>query len=67
MNKYLNEFQKKMSMRVRLPEDVVKNFTKNIIFTVTTDFYLMEAIEPREDEMEDMRYEVNYDIDWLCQ
>lgn len=51
-----------MSIRVRLPEDMVKNFTKDIIFTVTIDFYLMEAIDPREDEMEDMSYEVNYDL-----
>lgn len=49
-------------MRVSLPEDVVKNFAKDIIFTVTTDFCLMEAIEPREDEMEDMSYEVNYNL-----
>lgn len=62
MNKYFNEFQKKMSMRVRLPEDMVKNFAKNIIFIVTIDFCLMEVIEPREDEMEDMSYEVNYDL-----
>lgn len=62
MNKYFNEFQKKMSMRVRLLEDVVKNFAKDIIFTVTNHLCLMEAIEPREDKMEDMSYEVNYDL-----
>lgn len=61
-NKYFNEFQKKMSMRVRLPKDVVKHFANNIIFTVTTDFCLMQAIEPREEEMEDMSYEVNLDL-----
>lgn len=47
MNKYFNEFQKKMSMRVRIPKDMVKNFAKDIIFTVTANFYLMEVIEPR--------------------
>lgn len=51
-----------MSIRLGLPDDVVKNFAKSIIFTVTTDLCLMEAIEPREDEMEDMSYEVNDDL-----
>lgn len=49
-------------MRVRLHEDVVRNFAKDIIFIVTTDFYPMEAIEPREEEMKYMRNEVNYDL-----
>lgn len=62
MNIYFNDFQKKMSMRLRLPEDVVKQFTKDIYFTITTDFCLMEAIEPREDEMDEMSYEFNYDL-----
>lgn len=62
MNKYFNEFQKKMSMRLRLPEDVVKQFSKDIVFIVITDFCLMEVIEPREEEIEDMSYEVNYDL-----
>lgn len=49
-------------MRMRLPEDVVKHFAKDIIFMITTDFFLMQAIEPREEEMEDMSYEVNHDL-----
>lgn len=62
MNKYFNEFQKKMSMGLRLPDDVVKHFAKDIGFTVTTDFCLMEAVEPKEEEIEEMIYEVNYDL-----
>lgn len=38
------------------------NFAKDIIFTITANFCLMEAIEPRQDEMEDMSYEFNYDL-----
>lgn len=62
LNRYLNEFQKKMSMRMRLSKYVVKHFDKDTIFTVTTDFCLMKAIEPREEDMEDMSYEVNHDL-----
>lgn len=62
LNRYFNEFQKKMSMRMRLPEEVIKHFEKDIIFPITTNFCLMQAIEPREEEMEDMSYEVNHDL-----
>lgn len=62
LNKYFNEFQKNMSMRMRLPEDVVKHFEKDIVFTITTDFCLMQTIEPREEENEDMNYEDNHDL-----
>lgn len=62
MNRYFNEFQKKMSMGMRLSDDVVKHFENDICFTFTIDFCLMEAVEPREEEMEQMSYEVNYDL-----
>lgn len=49
-------------MRMRLSNDVVKHFENDICFTMTTDFCLMEVVEPREEEMEKMSYEVNYDL-----
>lgn len=62
MNRYFNEIQKKMSMRLRLLDEVVKHFEKDICYTVTTNFYLMEAFESIEEEMEQMGYEVSYDL-----
>lgn len=62
MNIYFNEFQKNMSMRWRLQDEVVKHFQKDIFFIVTTNFCLMEVVEPRQEEMEEMSYEVNYDL-----
>lgn len=49
-------------MRLRLSDEVVKHFEKDICFNVTTDFCLMEAVEPREKEMKEMSYEVSYDL-----
>lgn len=58
MNRYFNEFQKKMNMRLRLSDGVVKHFEKYVCFNVTTNFCLMEAVEPREEEMEEMSYDL---------
>lgn len=51
-----------MSLRLRLSDEVVKHFENDICFTVTTDFYLMVVVEPREEEKELMGYEVSYDL-----
>lgn len=62
MIRYFNEFKKMMRMRLRLSDEVVKHFEKDTCFIVTIEFFLMEAIKPREEEMEEMSYEVSYKL-----
>ncbi|XP_059067706.1 uncharacterized protein LOC131858474 [Cryptomeria japonica] len=45
-----------------IKKDNNQKFKFGQILIVTTNFYLMEAAEPREEEMEQISYEVSYDL-----
>lgn len=62
LNKYFDEFRCKMSQRVRISGDIVKKCEDDICFTIGVDECIMEAVEPRQEEVELMGYEVMYDM-----
>lgn len=51
-----------MSLRIRLLDEVMKQYENDIYFTVTTNYCLMEVVEPRGEEMEPMSCEVENDL-----
>lgn len=51
-----------MSLRVRISGDIVKKYEDDIYFIIKVDQCIMEAVEPRQEEVEPMGYEVMYDM-----
>lgn len=51
-----------MSQRVRISGDIVKKYEDDIYFTIKVDECIMEVVEPRQEEVEPMGYEVMYDM-----
>lgn len=62
LNKYFDEFRQKMSQRMRISGDIVKKYEDDICFTIQVDKCIMEVVEPRQEEVEPMGYEVMYDM-----
>lgn len=51
-----------MSQRIRISGDIVKKYEEDICFSIKVDECIMEAVEPRQEEVEPMGYEVMYDM-----
>lgn len=62
LNKYFDEFKRKMSQRVRTSGDILKKYEEEICFIIRVDECIMEAVKPRKEEVEPMGYEVMYDM-----
>lgn len=62
LRRYFDEFRMKMNQRIRILGYLVKNYEDDIYFTIKVDQFIMKAVEPREEEVEPMGYEVVNDI-----
>lgn len=51
-----------MNQRVRISSDIVKKYEEDICFTIKVDECIMEGVEPRQEEVEPMGYEVMNDM-----
>lgn len=59
---YFKDFQKKMHVRERIPEHVVKRYEDSIYFMIDTDTCQMEVVDPRNSWVMSMGYEVGEDM-----
>lgn len=47
LNKYFDEFRRKMSQRIRILGDIVKKYEEDICFIINVDECIMEVVEPK--------------------
>lgn len=61
MDKYFDDFKKKMKNKMRIPKSVVHHYFDDICFMVDTNFTYAEEILPRVARLRPMKYKVNVD------
>lgn len=62
MDDYFNKFQEKMHNRYRIPPQLVEKYKVDICFEVDTDYYYVNAVDPRTQSLPSMGYEMDPDI-----
>lgn len=62
MDDYFSKFQEKMNNKYRIPPQLVEKYKDDICFEVDTDYYYVNAMEPRTKSLPPMGYEVDFGI-----